>query len=109
MKSSPCGYNDTYILVKETIVVVGQGADAVATAADKIEEEVIFKNFATFTNCINKLYNKQADNVKDLDVVMSMYKLIEHINNYSKTSRNFWQYCRDKPDNNIHSNLNQDS
>ena len=109
MKSSPCGYNDTYILVKETIVVVGQGADAVAIAADKIDEEVIFKNFATFTNYIGEINNTQADNVKDLDVVMSIYKLIEHMNNYSKTSRNLWQYCRDEPDNNIHSNLNQDS
>ena len=28
---------------------------------------------------------------------MSMYKLIEYSDNYSKTSRILWQYCRDEP------------
>ena len=32
---------------------------------------------------------------------MSMYKLIEYSNNYSKISGSLWQYCRDKPDDNI--------
>ena len=26
-----------------------------------------------------------------------MYNLIEYSNNYLKTSRSLWQYCRDKP------------
>ena len=30
-----------------------------------------------------------------------MYDLIEYNNNYSKTSRRLWQYCRNKSDNNI--------
>ena len=32
----------------------------------------------------------QIDNTKDLDVVMSMYKLIEYSDDYSKTSRIRW-------------------
>ena len=28
---------------------------------------------------------------------MAMYNLIEYSNNYSKTSRSSWQYCRGKP------------
>ena len=28
---------------------------------------------------------------------MSMYNLIEHNNNFSKTSESFFQYCKDKP------------
>ena len=35
--------------------------------------------------------------LKDIDVVMPMYNLIEYSNNYSKTSGIVWQYCRDKP------------
>ena len=38
----------------------------------------------------------QVDNAKDLDVVMSMYNVIEY-NNYSKTSGNLLRYCRDEP------------
>ena len=26
-----------------------------------------------------------------------MYNLIEHVDNYSKTSGILWQYCRDEP------------
>ena len=36
--------------------------------------------------------NKQTDidNVKDIDVVMPMYNLIEYSDNYSKTSGSLW-------------------
>ena len=37
------------------------------------------------------------DNDKDIDVVMSMYTLIDYSNNYSKTSGSLWQYYRDEP------------
>ena len=42
-----------------------------------------------------------VDNVKDLDVVMPMYTLMKHSNNYLKTWERVWQYCREEPDNNI--------
>ena len=47
--------------------------------------------------------NKQTDidNVKDIDVVMPMYNLIEYSDNYSKTSGSLWQYYKDDPNNNI--------
>ena len=45
--------------------------------------------------------NAQIDNAKDLDVVMPMYNLIEHSDNYPKTSGSLWQYCRDEPNNDI--------
>ena len=36
------------------------------------------------------------NNLKDLVVVMPIYNLIEYsIDNYSKTSRNLWQYYKD--------------
>ena len=39
--------------------------------------------------------NTQTDHAKDIDVVMSMYNLIEYSDNYSKTSGSLWQYYID--------------
>ena len=57
----------------------------------------MFKNCAPFTDCISKINNTQVDHVKDIDVVMPMYNLIEYSENYSKTPGSLWQYCKDKP------------
>ena len=35
--------------------------------------------------------------LKDIDMVMQMYNLIEYSNNCSKTSGSLWQYYRDEP------------
>ena len=43
-----------------------------------------------------KINNTQIGNIKDTDVVISLYKLIEHSDNYSKISVIFWQYYRDE-------------
>ena len=37
------------------------------------------------------------DNAKDIDIVMSMYDLIECSDNYAKTTGSLWQYCKDIP------------
>ena len=93
LRPSLCDYRDACILVKENISVNNTAAaDADASITGK---KVIFKNFAPFTDCISKINNTKLDNAKDIDIVMAMYKLIEHSNNYSKTSRSLWQYCKD--------------
>ena len=60
-------------------------------------KEVVFKNFALFTDCISKINNTQIDNAKDLDAVMSMFNLKEYFDNYSKTTGSLWLYYRDEP------------
>ena len=60
--------------------------------------KVIFKNCAAFTNSIMTTNNTQVDDAHDVDVVISMYDLIEYIDNYSETSGILWQYCRDETD-----------
>ena len=35
LKSSLCDYSDAYLLIKRTIIVVGQGPDASEIAADR--------------------------------------------------------------------------
>ena len=73
-KSSLCHYSDAYILVKGTITVNNTAADA---AANNTNKKVIFKNCAPFTNCISEINITQVDNAKDIDIVMSMYNLVE--------------------------------
>ena len=64
LKSSLCDYSDTYILVKGTITITGEGADAAARQADAIDKGVAFKNCAPFTNCISEINNTQVDMLK---------------------------------------------
>ena len=95
LKSSLCDYSDAYILVKGTISVNNTAADG--AAANNASKKVIFKSCAPFTNCISEINNTQIDNAKDIDIVMSIYKLIEYSDNYAKTTGSLWQYCKDIP------------
>ena len=54
-----------------------------------------------FTEFTSNTNNIQIHNGEDIDVVMSMYNLMEHSDNYSKTSGSLWQYYRDDPNDNI--------
>ena len=59
----------------------------VAEGGGNNNKEVIFKNCALFTDCINEINNTQIDNNKDIHVVIPMHNLIEYSDNYSKISR----------------------
>ena len=106
LTSSLCDYSDAYILVKGTIAV--NNTAAANADASNTNKKVIFKNCAPFSICISEINNTQVDNAKDLDVVMSMYNLIEYSDNYSETSGSLWQYCKDIPalDNNNNAIVN---
>ena len=41
------------------------------------EKKLVFKNNAPFISCISKINGIKTDNVEDLDVVMSMYNLLD--------------------------------
>ena len=86
LKSSLCDYSDTYILVKGNITVNNTAADGAAT--NNTNKKVRFKNCAQFTNCISKIDNTQINNAECINIVISMYNLIEHSDNYSK---NIWK------------------
>ena len=90
LKCSLCDYSDVYILVKGTIIITGAGADATATQAYERDKKVIFKSCAPFINCKTEINNTEIDNAKDIDILMSMYNLIEYSDNYSKTSGSLW-------------------
>ena len=57
---------------------------------------LVFKNNAPFSSCISKIINKFIDNIEDLDIVMSMYNLLEYSENYSMSSGRLWNHYRDE-------------
>ena len=95
LKSSLCNNSDAYVHVKGTVSV--NNTAAAGADANNTNKKVTFKNSAPFANFISKINNTQVDNAKDLDIVMSMYNLIEYSDNYSKASGSLWQYCNDIP------------
>ena len=95
IKSSLYDYSDAYIHVKGTITV--DNTAAADADANNTNKKLIFKNCAPFTNCISEINNTDLDNVKDIDIVMPMYNLIEYSDNYSKTSGSLRQYTKDIP------------
>ena len=45
-------------------------------------KKLILRNCAPFIDCISEINKTQVDNAKDIDVVISMYHLIEYSDNY---------------------------
>ena len=91
LRSDLCDYNDAYIVVKGIVTV---------RERNKVDIEnrfLSFKNNAPFTSGISKINNTFTDNAEDLDIVISMYNLIEYSKNYSKTSDTLWNYYKDIP------------
>ena len=82
LRSSLCDYSDAYILVSATITVPNTAAAAAAAAAANNRKNIIIKNCAPFTNCINEIKNTQIVNAKDIDIVTPMYNLMEYGDNF---------------------------
>ena len=62
---------------------------------------MIFKTCTPYINRKSEINNIGIDNAKDIDIVTSMYNLIEYSDNYSKTSGCLWQYYNDYPNDNL--------
>ena len=90
LKSSLYDYSDAYILVKGTVSIAAQAGGN----PNNKDNEVVFKNCDSSTDCISERNNT---NIFNIDGVMSIYNLIEYSDNYSKTSESLWQYYRDEP------------
>ena len=78
LRSNLCDYADAYILVKGTIAITGAEDDDAAKQLDERNKGVLFKNCAPFTTCLSRINNTDTDNAQDIDIVMSMYNLIEY-------------------------------
>ena len=90
LQSDLCDYSDAYIVVKGTVTVTDLNDDA-------YDKKLAFKNNAQFISCISQINNTLIDNEEDLQIVMSLYNLIECSKSYSKTTGCLWNYYRDEP------------
>ena len=90
-----CGYSAAYILVSGNVTV--KNTAWAAAAVNNTNIQAVFKISARFTNLISEINNTQIENAKGIDVIMTMYSLIEYSNNYSKKSGSLSQYYRDEP------------
>ena len=63
LRSILCNYSDAYILVKGTISIERVLAPA---ELENVDNEVVFKICAPFTNCIGEISNTQINRAKEL-------------------------------------------
>ena len=97
LRSNLCDYSDAFILVKGTITVTASGANNNANnIRDKRNRPVILKNNASFVSCIARINGELIEDADDLDIVMSMYNLLEYSKNYRKTIESLYNYYRDE-------------
>ena len=105
LRSNLGDYSDAYILVNGTITVAGNNL------RDRRNRLLIFKNNAPFVSCITRINGELIEDADDLDIVMSMYNLLEYSKNYRKTTGSLYNYYRDElsddtnPDNNQFNNI----
>ena len=76
-------YSDAYIVVTGRIIAAGNDN------ASRRNRKLIFKYNALFGSCITKVNNTFVDNVEY--IVMPMYNLLEHSDNYSMTSGSYYR------------------
>ena len=80
-------YAEAYILVNGTIRGTGGNNNT----------RLALKNCAPFIKCNLETNDEHVDTAENLDIVMSMYNLIEYSDNYQDSSATLYQYKRDEP------------
>ena len=75
-----CDFSDAYIVVKGTTTVAG------VSNSSRKNRPLAFKSNDPFIGCISNINNTLINNVEDLDVVMTVYNMIEYIKNYRNTT-----------------------
>ena len=70
--------------------------NAAARPADRNNKSAIFKIFSPFTDFLIETNHTQVNNAKNINVLMSMYNILECSNGYSKTSRSLREYYREE-------------
>ena len=55
-----------------------------------------FKNCAPFTRFVTHINDEHVETAENLDIIMSMYNLIEYSDNYADSSGSLYQFKRDE-------------
>ena len=63
---------------------------------NEYDKKLAPKNNAPFISCISNINRILVDNAEDLDVIMSLYNLLEYSKNYKKTTGSLWNYYKDE-------------
>ena len=87
LKTNLCDYAEAYILADGTIRGTGGNNNT----------RLALKNCAPFIKCNLEINDEHVDTAENLDIVMSMYNLIEYSDNYQDSSATLYQYKRDEP------------
>ena len=85
IKPNLCDYSDAYILVTGNI----QNKPANSVMA--------LKNCAPFRTCDVTINDEHVEKAEDLDILMSMYNLLEYCDNYQNSTGSLYQFKRDQP------------
>ena len=88
IKANLCDYSDAYILVTGSIENKPKNST------------VAFKNCAPFQTCNININDEYVKAAKSLDIIMSMYNLLEYSDNYEDTTGSLYQFKRDEPPDN---------
>ena len=97
LRSNLCDYSDAYISVKGTITVTAPVVNNSANnIRDKRNRPVMLKRNAPFVSCITRINGELTEDADDLDIVMSMYNLLEYSKYYRKTTGSLYNYYRDE-------------
>ena len=91
LRSDLCDYSDAYVWVQGTITVTDPNNNA------NFDRRLTLKNNAPFISCNSKINSELVENAEDLDIVITMYNLLEYSKNYEKTSGSLFNYYRDEP------------
>ena len=86
IKPNLCDCSDAYILVTGDIKVEAVAADT----------NVAFKSCAPFTRCVTNINYEHVETAENLDIIMTMYNLIEYSDNYADSSGSLYQFKRDE-------------
>ena len=81
IKSSICDYSDAYVLVTGDITVTGGNANT----------RVMFKNCDPFGRGVTHINDERIDTAENLDIIMTMYNLLEYYDNYADPSASLYQ------------------
>ena len=77
---------------------------AASVAVNNTNKPVIFKNCASFTDCLTEINNSQVDDAQKIDIVMPIYNVVAYRGAYLKKI-GLWQYYRDEPALNVSSEI----
>ena len=85
IKANLCDYSDAYILVTGNI------------QSKLADSTVAFKNCAPFRTCNVNINDEYVEKAEYLDIIMPMYNLLEHSDNYEDATGSLYQFKRDEP------------